>query len=208
MGWDKHSTTSDAPPPLATVTATPPPATGTCATGKQLQNGDAGAQESVTASVTAPIAAARFAWVGPYLECLALSGSKMEAARAAGVNPSTVMRHRNREPGFIKAEEDALRQAIAVVESEIRRRAMKGVMRVRYGRDGKVLSREIEYSDTLILRLAERLERGTWSQRQIMEHEGAVTFKTKAERQAALEKARAVRDNRPQAPVTATNGRS
>jgi hypothetical protein len=51
------------------------------------------------------------------------------------------------------------------------------------------------------------METGSWRQKQQIEHSGGMTFKTKAERQAALEKARAVRDGRP-IPVEAIHGRS
>jgi hypothetical protein len=49
---------------------------------------------------------------------------------------------------------------------------------------------EREYSDQLMLRLLERLETGTWRQKQQVEHSGSVTFKTRAERLSALEAAR------------------
>jgi hypothetical protein len=130
------------------------------------------------------------AWIEPYLEALARSGLKMVAYTAAGVNASTVMRHRDQHPDFEKREEAAFRRALKdVVEPAIMKRAVQGVRRVRYGRDGKILQVEREVSDQLVLRLAERLERGTWVQKRQHEHSGQIVFKSRAERLAALEEA-------------------
>lgn len=138
------------------------------------------------------------AWVAAYLEALALSGSKMESYRVAKVAPSTVMRLRERDKHFVAREESACKRALAVVESEIFRRAVYGVRRVRYGRDGKVLTKEVEYSDMLILRLAERLERGSWSRRQMVEHSGEIAYPTRAERKKALAEARLAEGRDPE----------
>jgi uncharacterized protein YeaC (DUF1315 family) len=130
------------------------------------------------------------AWIEPYLEALARSGMKMVAYTAADVNASTVMRHRDQHPDFEKREEAAFKEALKnVIEPEIMKRAVHGVRRLRYGRDGKILQVEREVSDQLVLRLAERLERGTWVQKQQHEHSGQIVFKSRAERLAALEKA-------------------
>lgn len=52
---------------------------------------------------------------------------------------------------------------------------------------------ERQYSDSLLLRLLERLETGSWCQKQQqqIEHGSPGAFATRAERKAALEKARA-----------------
>jgi hypothetical protein len=132
------------------------------------------------------------AWLEPYLEGLALSGLKKTACRLAKVNRSTVMRYRDAHPEFERREELAFKKALVnVLEPEITRRAVEGVRKVRYGRDGKILSVEREYSDQMALRLAERLETGSWRQKQQIEHSGGIGFKTAAERKDALAKARA-----------------
>jgi hypothetical protein len=117
----------------------------------------------------------------------------MGAAKLAGVTLRTVQRHRLRNPKFEKAELDALQMAIESVESEARRRAIDGVERIHFrtDKDGTVHEHiERKYSDTILLRLLERLETGSWRQRQPLENRSSATFATRGERKAALERAR------------------
>jgi hypothetical protein len=166
----------------ATATATVPTIRAKAATGaKKEQIGHAHAQAKDMRGVGDP------AWIKPYLESLAVQGYKMRAYRDAGVNASTVMRYRDRNPEFETREETAFRKALKnVVEPAIIKRATIGLRKVRYGRDGKILQIEREVSDVLVLRLAERLETGSWRQKQQIEHSGGMTFKTRAERKEAL----------------------
>jgi hypothetical protein len=153
-------------------------------TRKVAQTNNARAQE---AGPSRPVGA----WIEPYLEALAGCGLKMVAYKAVGVTASTVMRRRGKDVGFAKREELAFRSAlINVVEPAIMKRAIRGVKKIRYGRDGKILSIEHECSDQLALRLAERLETGTWRQKPQIEHSRAVGFRTRADRIKALAEAR------------------
>ncbi len=128
--------------------------------------------------------------------------------KGSGVSIDTVANHRGWFPEFAAGEKLALRVALDVVESEATRRAVDGVKSTvtTVMKDGSVRTyEETKYSDTIILRLLERLETGSWRQKQQIEHSGAVGFKTAAERKAALERAEAIRDGRP---VPGINGRS
>jgi hypothetical protein len=116
------------------------------------------------------------------------------AAKLAGVTLRTVQRYRFRNFEFEKAEVDALQMAIESAESEAFRRAIDGVERIHFhtDKDGAVHEhKERKYSDTMLLRLLERLETGSWRQKQQPEaRSGRAIFATRIERKAALEKAR------------------
>jgi hypothetical protein len=108
-----------------------------------------------------------------------------------------VWERRRVDNGFATAEDDAVKRAQRVLESEAVRRAIEGMKVVRFQpRTGKIFY-DLQYSDTLLLRLLEKNETGSWRQKHQVEHSAGVTFKTRAERLAALEKARAATANQP-----------
>lgn len=130
-------------------------------------------------------------WAPAYFAALEVCrGQKTKAAKAADITPRSVQRRRLNDHAFATAENERMQFVKDVVEDEITRRAIDGVVRKRYDRNGKLISEEIEYSDTLILRLAERLETGTWRQKQQIEHGGEIGYATRAERKKALAEAR------------------
>jgi hypothetical protein len=139
-------------------------------------------------------------WAPAYLGALEVSlGQKIKAAVAAKVTPRTVQRRRKTDAAFAAEECDRMEVVKDAVESEITRRAIEGVSRKRYDRNGRLISEEIEYSDTLLLRLAERTETGSWRQKQQIEHPEGLVFKTRADRKRALEEARvAISSARPE----------
>lgn len=146
-------------------------------------------------------------WAPAYLSALEVSlGQKIKAALAAGVTPRTVQRRRKIDAEFAAEERDRMELVKDAVESEITRRAIEGVTRKRYDRNGKLISEETEYSDMLLMRLAERTETGSWRQKQQIEQPPSITFKTRAERKAALDQMRAEIASR--SPITALNGQS
>lgn len=152
-------------------------------------------------------------WHLRYLEILEESGGqKCVASKAAGVSLKTLAKHRKMLPAFEQAELDVLKLSLTFAESEAIRRATDGVesiyRRIVKDKDGTETVHEhveIKYSDTLLLRLLTRLESGTWRDSKVVEANTTMTFKTRAERKAALEQARAATK---QTPVTALNGRS
>lgn len=144
-------------------------------------------------------------WQAAYLAALAENcGQRVAAAKAAGCAYMTVYRYRLSDPAFETAEADVMKAQRHVAESEAVRRAVEGVESLYTTKDGTIHS-ERKFSDTLLLRLLERQETGSWRQKQQIEHSGGMTFKTRAERKEALEKARAAEK---QQPVAALNGRS
>jgi hypothetical protein len=147
-------------------------------------------------------------WRQTYLSTLSNNcGQKTAAARAARVTLRTVQRHRANDPEFKKAEADALQIAMEVVESEAIRRAVEGVDRsYRYTDKNGTIHEHVgrEYSDRILLRYLVKLETGSWSDKRVLGHQGAgITFKTRAERLAALEKMHAAMQEQP--AVTALN---
>lgn len=134
----------------------------------------------------------RLDWTGPYLAALeANGGSFKRAAAAARVSYSTVWERRQADAVFASFEDAAIARAQRVLESEAVRRAVEGTKVIRFQpKTGKIFH-DLQYSDLLLLRLLEKAETGSWRQKQQVEHSGGVTFKTRAERVAALEKARA-----------------
>lgn len=140
-----------------------------------------------------------------YLVALEANGGQMVgAAKTANVDYSTVFRHRQKDAVFESAEAEVMRMAKHAAESEAVRRAIEGVEEIYTTKDGTI-HKTRKFSDTILLRLLEKHETGSWRQKQQIEHSGGMTFKTRAERKEALEKARAAAK---QPPVTALHGRS
>lgn len=130
------------------------------------------------------------AWAPRYLAELEITGQKLDSAKLAEVNLRTVQRHRAADREFAELEAAAMEVGADLVESVITRRAIDGVVTQRTTMpDGRVIEKW-DYSDTLLLRLAEKIETGSWRQKQQIEHSAPGIFATRAERKAALEKLR------------------
>lgn len=116
-------------------------------------------------------------------------GQKTKAADDAGVTFGAIRQRRLHDPQFAAAEKAVMETVSDILESEILRRALDGVQKPIFGKGGVVLGVETTYSDTLLLAAAKRVD-PTWREKQTIEiKEG--THATRAERLAALEKARA-----------------
>ena len=72
----------------------------------------------------------RRGWQRAFLEALALSGVPREAARACGVHPATVYRHRLRDARFAQKWDEALREATDRLEAVAVARAVEGRKRL------------------------------------------------------------------------------
>lgn len=100
-----------------------------------------------------------------------------------------VQKRRRNDVTFEEQEREIMAVVADVLESEILRRAVDGVQRTIFGKGGVVLGVETTYSDTLLLAAAKRVD-PSWRDKQTIEvKDGA--HPTRAERLAALEKARA-----------------
>lgn len=120
-------------------------------------------------------------------------GQKVAAIKGCNLSLDTLCNHRGWFPEFHEAEKAAMKMADDVCEAEARRRAIHGVKSTVTTtlKDGSVRTyEETKYSDTILLRLLEKNETGSWRQKQQIEHSGGVVFKTAAERKKALEEAR------------------
>jgi hypothetical protein len=87
-----------------------------------------------------------------FLDALAKSGVIADACAAASVSRRQVYEWRKDEQ-FEHAYKEACEEAADGLESEARRRAVEGVTRKRYNKDGDIISEEMVYSDTLLLAL-------------------------------------------------------
>lgn len=129
-------------------------------------------------------------WMNTYFDHLAITGQITKAALAAKISHRTVARRRLSDPEFAREEEVAMREANRLFESEAIRRATEGCRQEFYNAKGVLSSIKIEYSDTLLLRLLERMETGSWRQRQQVEMGTPGAFATRSERKDGLEKIR------------------
>lgn len=131
-------------------------------------------------------------WSAAYVAELAHNGGQIvKACEVAGITLSVMCRRRKSDPVFAAEEREAQEVARDAAESEARRRAIEGVEKRWFDKEGKLIRIEREYSDTILLRLLEKLETGSWRQKQQIEHGTPGAFATRAERLAALEAARA-----------------
>ena len=78
-----------------------------------------------------------------------------------------------RDPQFALQVEEARNAALGRVEETIAKRAIEGVERPIFQR-GELVGTERVYSDHLLLRLAQRLDPLSWTDRQKVEHSGRV----------------------------------
>lgn len=144
-------------------------------------------------------------WTLAYLGALEANGGNFKKAAAASkVAYSTVWERRKNESSFARLEDEALKRAQRFLESEAVRRAVEGTKVVRFQPKTGKIYHDIEFSDALLLRLLEKNETGSWRRNHVVEQRNEFCFATRAERKAALEKARAAISH--QEPVKAGPG--
>jgi hypothetical protein len=93
-------------------------------------------------------------WRAVFLRALAQTCNVAAACRAAAVGRATVYRHRERDPKFADAYDDAFEQATDLLELECRRRAIEGVDRPVFYKGRQVGTVKV-YSDRLLIFLLE-----------------------------------------------------
>lgn len=115
-----------------------------------------------------------------FLRVLSETGSVFAAARVASPHSrgqraatSTFHEERSRNPEFAQAWTEAEQAALAKVEAEVMRRAMTPVSRPVFSK-GELVGHTLEYDNRLLVTLARRLNPEAWSERQRVEHSGAV----------------------------------
>lgn len=93
-----------------------------------------------------------------FLAAFAVTGMVHNACEAAGVERTTCFRWRKRDPKFALAFERARSEAAFSLEEEARRRAVEGVRKYKFKRDGLPILHpvtgeayyELDYSDALL----------------------------------------------------------
>ena len=96
-----------------------------------------------------------------FLEELARTGIVADAMRFAGIAArNTIYRMRDTDEQFSDAYDEAIANAADLAESELRRRAIDGVTRVKAlgSGDNMTIIEEQQYSDTLLLALNKALK--------------------------------------------------
>ncbi len=115
-------------------------------------------------------------WTELYLAELEVTGRQVAAAAAALVSVNGVRYRRTIDPAFARAEREALANSRVVAIDELTRRAIHGTDVVTITGTGKN-RREVRrtvYSDTLLLRLLEYQETGSFRLKQQLEHSGGI----------------------------------
>lgn len=90
-----------------------------------------------------------------YLAELRSHGEKALARHNIQVSRQTIYTHKKRDSAFAEAESEAMAYYIAQLGKEFHRRGVEGVERILYHK-GEECGREVEYSDKLLIKHAER----------------------------------------------------
>lgn len=162
-------------------------------TGKQPERGTR--PESSQSHAPAPEEPLPRVWMPAYLAALAIHGIKVQAAASASISPRSVCRQRLISPEFAAAEEETMKVVTELCVSEAVRRATQGVRRPVFGSLGSgagtgQVGEVTEHDNTLLLRVLEWRETGSFRQRQQIETGSPGAFATMADRKAELERAR------------------
>ncbi len=112
------------------------------------------------------------AWRGAFIERLKATGNVTLAAIGAGVNRQHAYRTRNRNKTFRRRWDDALDQAVDLLDGEARRRAT-GIKRDIYYA-GEVVGTENVYSDSLLMFLLKAHRPTLYRDNVKVEHSGGM----------------------------------
>jgi len=94
-----------------------------------------------------------YEWSKTFLDELSKNPNVSRAARIAGVNRATAYKHKKSNDAFSAAWDEAIEEAVDVMEEEMWRRAVEGTNRPIIHK-GEVTGTFKEYSDTLMIFLA------------------------------------------------------
>lgn len=92
-------------------------------------------------------------WQETFLAALRECPSVKAAQLAANIGRSTVYEHRDDDPDFKAAWDDALAEGIDAMEGEAMRRAMHGTEDIDFHEDGSIKKIKVNYSDGLLTTL-------------------------------------------------------
>jgi hypothetical protein len=114
-------------------------------------------------------------WRATFLAALEASGNVSAAARRAATHRCTAYRHRQADPEFRAAWDEALEVAMDDMEAEARRRAVDGWDEPVFY-EGKVCGHIRKYSDTLIMFLM-KAYRPAFRDNVAVQHDGELTIR-------------------------------
>lgn len=109
-----------------------------------------------------------------FLKKLAEYGIKSKAAKAVGVNHSTILRHIEKDPAFARAVEEALTEAADTFEDELIRRAVRGYDEPVFF-NGVEVGKIRKYSDRLLDKLVTATKREKYGQQSTVNVGGRIT---------------------------------
>lgn len=114
-------------------------------------------------------------WVQTFLAMLH-SGTVLPqaAARHAGTTLKSVLKYRDENAEFAEAYDEAVTARAELIENEVWRRGVDGIEKGVYYK-GERVDTELQYSDTLLVKLAEAYAPEKFSSKVQHNHGGAVT---------------------------------
>ena len=121
--------------------------------------------------------ATKSSWHAPFLEALRQTGNVSLAAKRAGIERKTAYRHRARSKRFAEEWDEALEEAVDLLEEEARRRAIEGVV----GPGG-----ERRYSDTLLIFLLKAHRPKKYRDNVKLTHEGKLKHENKVKHEGEI----------------------
>ena len=115
-------------------------------------------------------------WHKPFLQALLETGSVILSRKKVDVDKCTLYMHRDKYPDFKAAWDEAMDEAVDLLEQEAMRRAVEGVDKPVFYQ-GELVGHIREYSDALLMFLlrGKRPSRYAHSQQQhVIEHKGVI----------------------------------
>jgi hypothetical protein len=111
------------------------------------------------------------AWRETFLAVLRDTANVRIAATRGGIARSAAYEARERDADFRAKWDEALEDAVDVLEAEARRRAVTGCRKQIYYK-GEAIGEEVEYSDTLLIFLLKAHRPDKFRETQVHRHEG------------------------------------
>lgn len=108
-----------------------------------------------------------------FLEVFRVLGNVSAACRDTGVDRRDVYRWKENDAKFLEAFNDAEAESTELMEREAYRRAVEGVRRPIYSRDGNHIDTVYDYSDTLLMFLLKARAPQRFRERYDHQHSGA-----------------------------------
>ena len=112
-------------------------------------------------------------WVEPFLEILATTANVTVSANQTGIDRATAYRRKHSDEVFKQRWEEAIEEAVDLLEGEARRRAAVGVDEPVYYK-GKIVGEVKKYSDRLLIVLLKAHRPAKYRENFSMTHSGKI----------------------------------